>query len=177
MSNFIIKHLGVLEARYVDSTELFELRDSIVRGYSIAHIYKDLGLNEALRDSINYLKYLISEFVLRLATGKYIDGLAAELSEAIPNRLWEIELDDFSFKAFLTDIIGFWENMLEDGLSSDDAEFLIEEFATLFNVDLSKVPALLNKIRSKSVTPEEALQSVLVGLVVSVGGVSPNVSN
>lgn len=118
---------------------------------------------------IRDLKALVSDLVTLYATGAYVSGSASALSEAQRKRLWELEPER------VRRVIEIIEEYAEgDKLNEvSDATVFLSHVLELLGYDIDSSEEIKN-ILIGGLTPEEALHTALVALVVSVGGVAWN---
>ncbi|MEM0361967.1 MAG: hypothetical protein QXH57_01200 [Sulfolobales archaeon] len=150
------------ESSYIDA-----LAEDIVRTASVIGILKSIG--EGYDELVQLLKFLISELVMELHTTSYVEGLAGELCEVIKTRLWDIE-DEFKLYTLINNVVTLGLTVREGINDPQLAREVFEEFADTFSLDLSKC-AIMKKILDSG-DPALTLQAVLLGLVISVGGLS-----
>lgn len=150
------------ESSYIDV-----LAEDIVRTASVVGILK--SIDEGYDELVQLLKYLTSELVMELHTTSYVEGLAEELCDAIKVRLWDIE-DEFKLYAFINGVVALGL-MVREGVNDQQlAREVLEEFVDIFSLDLSRC-AIMKKVLDSG-DSALALQAVLLGLVLSVGGLS-----
>jgi len=116
---------------------------------------------------IRDLKALVSDLVTLYATGAYVDGSAAALKDAQRKHLWELEPER------VRRVIEVIEEYAEGGMLNDvsDATVFLSHVLELLGYDVVSAEGV-RKIIREGVTPEEAIHTALVALVVSVGGVA-----
>jgi hypothetical protein len=117
---------------------------------------------------IRDLKTLISDIVMLYATGDYVKGSASALKEAQRKFLWEI--DPERVKSAVEMVEEYAEN--DEAKDMSDAYVFITNVLELLDFDISSEG--LKKILVEGFTPNEALHTALVALVISVGGVGWN---
>ncbi|MEM1982354.1 MAG: hypothetical protein QXD94_01600 [Sulfolobales archaeon] len=141
------------------------LASDLVTTASVASILRDIG--EDYEDLIPLLKYLTSELVMELHTTSYVEGIVDELRGFITNYLWEVG-DEFKLSILINDIVSLGI-MVKEGVSDIDfAKEVLNEFIDTFSIDLSKCEVLQKVMNSED--PSLILQIMLIGLVLSVGG-------
>lgn len=162
----------VLSYHYIYNVEdrgfeyLNYVADNLLRAVSIAGILKDL--NEPYEDLIPLMKYLISELVLELHTNTYINGTAEELQEAIKLRLWDLT-DESELAQLIDDVIKLGIKIGEGVMDESLTRRVLNEFIDLFSLDIENKEILKEILRRCE--PHTVLQTILVGLVISVGGI------
>ncbi len=150
------------EASYVEV-----IADDLVRTASVIGILKSIG--EECDELIGVLKFLTSELVMELHTNKYVDGLAAELRDAIKVSLWEVG-DEFKLSTLINDVVSLGL-MVREGFNDPElAKEVLEEFADTFSLQLSRCDIVREVMESGD--PALILQTVLVGLTLAVGGLN-----
>ena len=116
---------------------------------------------------IRDLKTLVSDLVALYATGAYVSDSASALKDALRNYLWE--LDPERVRRVIETIEDFAEEYRTSDLS--DATMFLKQVLGLLNYDVT-ASRRLKETLLEGLTPEEALHTALVALVVSVGGVA-----
>lgn len=153
------------ETSYVEA-----VANALVRTASVAGILKSIG--EDYNELVQITKFLTSELVRELHTTSFADGVVGELYDAIKIRLWDIE-DEFKLSVLINDVV-FLGTMVKEGINDSEviklAKEVMEEFADVFSLDLSRCNVLRNIMNSGN--PALILQVVLLGLVLAVGGLS-----
>ncbi len=146
------------------------IAETLVRTASIAGILKSIG--EDYSELVQILKFLTSELVMELYTTSFADGVVGELYDAIKIRLWDID-DESKLSVFINDVV-FLGVMVKEGINNSEvvglAGEVMEEFANMFSLDLSKCNVVREVMNSGN--PALILQVVLLGLVLAVGGLS-----
>lgn len=148
---------------------LYIVCDRIVYIASAISVLEELGYRQYANDLKLSLKYWVSELVVRLATQKYIDGLASELSHTV-KPLWSLRLSDEELKLYLYRLLNFGIAIKEGRASREEAKEIMLDFIEIFEVDLSKSPRVRKVLEEAD--PQLVLQTVLVGLIASVKGLS-----
>lgn len=118
---------------------------------------------------IRDLKTLVSDLLTLYTTGAYVRGSASALREALKKRLWELEPER------VRRAIEIIEEYCEGNEVGDvsDATVFLSNILELLGYDTASSAELKNII-AEGVTPEEAIHTALVALVVSAGGVAWN---
>lgn len=143
------------------------LADDLVRVASVIGILK--SIDEGYEELIPLLKTLTSELVMELHTTSYVEGIVDELCGVISKRLWEID-DEFKLSILINDVV-FLGKMIKEGVKdSEYASEVLNEFIETFSIDLTKCKTLQSVLSGGD--PPLILQTVLIGLVLSVGGLS-----
>jgi len=117
---------------------------------------------------IRDLKSLVSDIVALYSTGAYVRGSASALHEALRKHLWELEPER------VKEVIDLIEEHAESEELSDvsDATVFLNHVLELLGYDTSAKE--LRKMIMNGLTPEEAVHTALVALVVAAGGVAWN---
>lgn len=158
-------HVHSIEDR--DLEYLSHVKDNLLRAISLVNILKDL--DEPYEDLIPLMKYLISDLVLELHTNTYINGIAEELQEAIKLRLWELS-DEFKLAELINDVVELGIKVNERVVDESLARKVLSEFIDLFSLNVKNYKVLREVF--KCCEPHIVLQTILVGLVIAVGGVN-----
>ncbi len=145
------------------------LADDILLSVSASQILRDLGEYEAFNDVLRLAKYLISEFVMTLSTGCYVNGLATEISELMSKRLRFGSIDEDVLRDFLIELIYLRERIAEGSALCRDVDALVRMMSHVFGIDLRRSRVLKRIV--KSCNPGLALQAGLVSLILFVGGI------
>lgn len=144
--------------------------NALVRTASVAGILK--SIDEDYSELVQITKFLTSELVRELHTTSFTDGVVSELYDAIKIRLWDIE-DEFKLSTFINDVV-FLGTMVKEGVNDLEviklAREVVEEFADVFSLDLSRCNVLRDVMNSSN--PALILQVMLLGLILAVGGLS-----
>ena len=148
---------------------LYVVCDKVVYIASAVSILEELGYEQYADELKLSLKYWVSELVVKLATQKYIDGLASELSHTV-KPLWSLRLSDEELKLYLYRLLNFGIAAREGRASREEAKEILLDFIEMFEVDLSKSPRVRKVL--EEVDPQLVLQTVLTGLIASVKGLS-----
>ncbi|GEM_PF-6580513 len=160
--NVVSGGMGAVVHTVSDAEEAYSLVESIQTLIRV-------GENDIARYLIRDLKALVSDLMAVYATGAYVSGSASALKEAQKKRLWELEPEH------VRRVIEIIEEYAEEGLSKgiSDATVFLNHVLELLGYDVASSDDI-KKIIIEGVTPEEALHTALVALVVSVGGVAWN---
>ncbi len=148
---------------------LYVVCDEIVYTTSVINILEELGYKQYADEIKLSLRYWVSELVAKLATRKYINGLAAELSRTV-RPLWSLRISDEELRFYLHKLLNFGVSVREGKASREEAKDLLLDFIEIFEIDLSKSPIIRRIL--VDVDPELVLQTVLVGLITSIKGLS-----
>ncbi len=151
------------------SPYLYVVCDKVVYVASAISILEELGYKQCANELKLSLKYWVSELVVKLATQKYIDGLASELS-CTTKPLWSLNVSDDELKLYLYRLLSFGAAVKEGKASREEARELLLDFIEIFEVDLSKSPRVRKVLEEAD--PQLVLQTILTGLIASVKGLS-----
>jgi len=147
---------------YLDSLTK-HLMLAVFAAISLKEVGEDYG------DLIPIIRYLVSELVMEIHTNDYVNGIAEELGSAIKLRLWDLK-DEFELVDLINDAIDL-SAKIKDGLEDLAlARRVLGSFIKLFSIDLSKCPIIKDLIDNGK--PSAILQTVLVGLIIAVGGIN-----
>ncbi|MCD6429000.1 MAG: hypothetical protein J7L12_05255 [Desulfurococcales archaeon] len=173
MANNLSIEAGTLAYPFISFEEefpyLYTVCDKIVYITSAISILEELGYKQYANELKLSLKYWVSELVVKLATQKYIDGLASELSCTV-KPLWSLRLSDEELKLYLYRLLNFGIAVKGGMASREEAKEVLLDFIEIFEVDLSKSPRVRKVL--EEVYPQLVLQTVLTGLITSVKGLS-----
>ncbi len=168
LSDFNVVISDSLELTHSGSNVYFSHRlvQAISKLHSIVYILKSLNLIGDCDYSIMLLKDLVGRLATELATGHYVDGLAAELGSHM-KKLWDVNVSEWLLRDFLHSALELKE---ATRTAESEVSEVLENFLSIFEVDVSASP-LLSKLLKSGINRELALQIIATGLIVSVGGV------
>jgi len=145
------------------------LADDILISISASQVLRDVGEFEAFTDLLKLVKYLVSEFVMTLSVGSYVNGLASEISDLMSRKLRFNSIDEDVLRDFLIELIYLRERIVEGSASCRDVDVLVRMMCRVFGIDLSRSRVLKHIV--KSCNPGLALQAGLLSLILFVGGI------
>lgn len=149
------------------SPYLYMICDRIAHTASVISILNELGYEEFANELKPDLKYWVSELVIKLATQKYVNGLATELSYTT-ERLWSRRFSEEELRAYLHKLVSFGLAAKEGRATREEAKDILLDFIYMFGVDLSRAQCV-RKILDEA-DPQLVLQTLLVGLIISAEG-------
>ena len=164
-----VNHTYVYTGYEEISPYLHVLCDEIVHYASVVRVLEGLGYEQYADEIKLKLKYWVSELVIKLATQKYVNGLASELSSTV-KPLWSLRISDEELRFYLYKLLNFGISVRDGKASSEAAKDLLLDFIDIFEVDLIKVPTVMKVL--EDLDPELVLQTLLVGLIASTKGLS-----
>ncbi len=148
---------------------LTEVAGKFVLSISVAKEVMSLGETQWYREVLSAVKYWASELVLHMSTGKYVSGLASELSELIRRRPLSNDFSMDELIDFLADVIALWIKYVSGNDTCEDCSTVLSNLTKTFNIDL-KYSRILRSIR-ESCDTGLLVQACLLAILISVGGV------
>ena len=156
------------------SDELYSLAHNIPRLISAAKVLNELGYRDFAIELAHVARDLMSRFITILSTPFYKDGIAFELSNSVKS-LWECKVNEANLTVLLNELIEYKNELIKGKLTPEDSKALVKDLIDVIEVTLSKSPTLAKFINVGG-KPAEVFQTILVGLLVSVGGVGGDIN-
>jgi len=150
-------------------SKALNLADDILVTISASQVLRDVGEHEAFTDLLKLVKYLVSEFVMTLSVGSYVNGLASEISELMSRKLRFSSVDENVLRDFLIELIYLRGRIAEGSVSCRDVDALVRMMSHVFGIDIGGSRVLKRIL--KSCNPGLALQAGLLSLILFVGGI------
>ncbi|MEM4485713.1 MAG: hypothetical protein QW116_00545 [Zestosphaera sp.] len=150
------------------------LAEDFTLSVSVLTVVKRLGYEDLAEELMPLVKSLVGEIVVRLSTGRYIEGLAHELG-LHARRLWESDYSDAELADVIRSALELRERLESGEVDEDAVREVLDRFLKIVRVDVSRTKVIKGVVENPE--PALALQLMATALAVCVGGLGGSQRN
>ncbi len=157
------------ELTRINEDLMYETAVSFVYTLSSSIVLKSLGYGDYFKEVLQIVKLLAGDLATYLTTGKYINGLAAELGEHA-KKLWEVNFDDYELLQLIYELLDLKKKVEVGEADVETSKNLLYKLINLLEVDVNKTNVIKKIFNNPQ--PELVLQFAATAFVISVGGLN-----